>query len=220
MKIAVVGTGYVGLVVGACLAETGNDVICVDKDDAKVRMLRKGRVPIYEPGLTELVKRERRRGTADVHDPAGQGGQGLADCLHRRRHAAGRGRVRRPAARAGRRPRHRPGDGRLPGHRQQEHGPGRHGREACARIIAQRDHASLQRRQQPRVPEAGRGRRRLHEARSGRDRRRGSARRRADGGALPAVHAHRRADHGDGLRQRRAVRSTRRTRCSRRASRS
>src|SRR5262245_7920224 len=55
MKIAVVGTGYVGLVVGSCLAETGNDVICVDRDAAKVRMLRKGKIPIYEPGLAELV---------------------------------------------------------------------------------------------------------------------------------------------------------------------
>jgi UDPglucose 6-dehydrogenase len=62
MKIAVVGTGYVGLVVGACLAETGNDVTCVDKDDAKVRMLRKAKVPIYEPGLTELVKRNASEG--------------------------------------------------------------------------------------------------------------------------------------------------------------
>jgi UDPglucose 6-dehydrogenase len=62
MKIAVVGTGYVGLVVGACLAETGNDVICVDKDDAKVRMLRRGRVPIYEPGLAELVTRNSSEG--------------------------------------------------------------------------------------------------------------------------------------------------------------
>jgi UDPglucose 6-dehydrogenase len=57
MKIAVVGTGYVGLVVGACLAETGNDVICVDKIESKVRMLRRGRMPIYEPGLEELVLR-------------------------------------------------------------------------------------------------------------------------------------------------------------------
>jgi UDPglucose 6-dehydrogenase len=62
MKIAVVGTGYVGLVVGACLAETGNDVTCVDKDDAKVRMLRKAKVPIYEPGLTELVGRNATEG--------------------------------------------------------------------------------------------------------------------------------------------------------------
>jgi UDPglucose 6-dehydrogenase len=62
MKIAVVGTGYVGLVLGACLSETGNDVICVDKDEAKVRTLRKGRVPIYEPGLTELVQRNKAEG--------------------------------------------------------------------------------------------------------------------------------------------------------------
>jgi UDPglucose 6-dehydrogenase len=62
MKIAVVGTGYVGLVLGACLAETGNDVMCVDKDEAKVRMLRRGRVPIFEPGLTELVQRNKGEG--------------------------------------------------------------------------------------------------------------------------------------------------------------
>ena len=59
MKIAVIGTGYVGLVAGACLAETGNDVICVDKDDVKVRLLRKGRVPFYEPGLAELVQKNK-----------------------------------------------------------------------------------------------------------------------------------------------------------------
>jgi UDPglucose 6-dehydrogenase len=59
MKIAVVGTGYVGLVAGACLAENGNDVICVDKDATKVRALQRGRIPIYEPGLEELVRRNR-----------------------------------------------------------------------------------------------------------------------------------------------------------------
>jgi UDPglucose 6-dehydrogenase len=62
MKIAVVGSGYVGLVLGACLAETGNDVICVDKDTAKVRSLRRGRIPIYEPGLSELVTRNAAEG--------------------------------------------------------------------------------------------------------------------------------------------------------------
>ena len=57
MKIAVVGTGYVGLVLGACLAENGNDCICVDKDQAKIAGLQAGRMPIYEPGLEEMVRR-------------------------------------------------------------------------------------------------------------------------------------------------------------------
>jgi UDPglucose 6-dehydrogenase len=62
MRIAVVGTGYVGLVVGACLAENGNDVVCVDNDGAKIRALRRGRIPIYEPGLEEMVRRNRQEG--------------------------------------------------------------------------------------------------------------------------------------------------------------
>ena len=57
MKIAVVGTGYVGLVLGACLAENGNSVICVDKDASKIDVLKAGRMPIYEPGLEEIVRR-------------------------------------------------------------------------------------------------------------------------------------------------------------------
>jgi len=62
MKVAVVGTGYVGLVVGACLAESGNDVLCVDKDEAKVRMLRRGKSPIYEPGIEDLLRRNKAEG--------------------------------------------------------------------------------------------------------------------------------------------------------------
>ncbi len=57
MKISVVGTGYVGLVLGACLAENGNDVVCVDKDASKITMLQAGKMPIYEPGLEEIVRR-------------------------------------------------------------------------------------------------------------------------------------------------------------------
>ena len=60
LKIAVVGTGYVGLVVGACLAENGNTVVCVDSDAAKVDRLRRGEIPIYEPGLEEMIPRNVR----------------------------------------------------------------------------------------------------------------------------------------------------------------
>jgi UDPglucose 6-dehydrogenase len=70
LKIAVVGTGYVGLVVGVCLAENGNSVVCVDNDEKKVEALRRGEIPIYEPGLAEMIPRnvaeERLRFTTDL----------------------------------------------------------------------------------------------------------------------------------------------------------
>ena len=70
MKVAVIGTGYVGLVVGACLAETGNDVICADVDASKIAQLKQNKLPIYEPGLEPMVVKNQRDGrltfTTDV----------------------------------------------------------------------------------------------------------------------------------------------------------
>jgi UDPglucose 6-dehydrogenase len=62
MKITVVGVGYVGLVAAGCLAESGNHIVCVDNDEKKIANLKKGHIPIYEPGLTEIVKANEKAG--------------------------------------------------------------------------------------------------------------------------------------------------------------
>src|SRR4051812_15940614 len=62
MKITIIGTGYVGLVTGACLAELGNDVFCLDVDQRKIDLLNNGGIPIHEPGLEEVVARNRAAG--------------------------------------------------------------------------------------------------------------------------------------------------------------
>ena len=95
MNIAVIGTGYVGLVTGTCFAETGNNVICVDIDKSKVEKMKKGQIPIYEPGLNVLFERNIKEGrlafTDDLNDavrksnilflclPTPQNGDGSAD---------------------------------------------------------------------------------------------------------------------------------------------
>ncbi len=76
MKICVIGTGYVGLVAGTCFAESGNDVACVDIDEKKIARLKAGEVPIYEPGLEELIQRNVEEGrlsfTTDVVEAVGK----------------------------------------------------------------------------------------------------------------------------------------------------
>ena len=62
MKVTVFGSGYVGLVTGACLAEVGNDVVCMDVDERKIEMLKQGEIPIYEPGLDTMVERNAKEG--------------------------------------------------------------------------------------------------------------------------------------------------------------
>ena len=68
MRLAVVGTGYVGLVTGACFAEMGNHVVCVDVDKDKLVRLNRGEIPIYEPGLEPIVARNFKRGSLEFTD--------------------------------------------------------------------------------------------------------------------------------------------------------
>lgn len=77
MKVTIFGTGYVGLVTGVCLAEVGNDVLCIDVDQAKIDNLKQGVIPIYEPGLEELVKDNQQAGrikfTTDIREAVNHG---------------------------------------------------------------------------------------------------------------------------------------------------
>ncbi len=75
MKLTIIGTGYVGLVTGTCFAEVGHHVICVDNDAAKVKLLQAGGIPIYEPGLEELVKKNVAAGRLSFTDSTAEGVQ-------------------------------------------------------------------------------------------------------------------------------------------------
>ena len=75
MKLSIIGTGYVGLVTGTCFAEVGHHVICVDSDAAKVKMLQAGGIPIYEPGLEELVKKNVAAGRLKFTNSTAEGVQ-------------------------------------------------------------------------------------------------------------------------------------------------
>ena len=73
MKVTIFGSGYVGLVTGACLAEAGNHVVCVDVDAQKIAQLNQGEVPIHEPGLDALIKRNRDSGRLEFTTDAARG---------------------------------------------------------------------------------------------------------------------------------------------------
>lgn len=73
MKVCVIGTGYVGLVTGVCLAEIGNRVLCVDKNKEKIDLIEKGDIPIYEEGLADLIKKNKKSGNLVFHADTGHG---------------------------------------------------------------------------------------------------------------------------------------------------
>ena len=87
MRIAMIGTGYVGLVSGACFSEFGIDVVCVDKDETKIKRLKQSRMPIYEPGLDAAGGRQRRGRAPVLHRRPRRRGGRRGGGIHRRRHA-------------------------------------------------------------------------------------------------------------------------------------
>ena len=92
MRVAMIGTGYVGLVSGACFADFGHEVVCVDKDKAKIAALGRGEMPIYEPGLNDLVANNTRAGrlkfTTELTDAVAATLVAGCASVHRPEHAA------------------------------------------------------------------------------------------------------------------------------------
>jgi UDPglucose 6-dehydrogenase len=83
MRIAIIGTGYVGLVSGACFSDFGHDVICVDKDKSKIDALERNVMPIFEPGLDDLVARNVRQGRLSFTTDLAEGVEGATPCSSR-----------------------------------------------------------------------------------------------------------------------------------------
>ena len=176
MRIAMIGTGYVGLVSGACFSEFGIDVVCVDKDADKIGRLRRGEVPIYEPGLESLVAGNVAAGRLSFSRRAWAGRQRRRRRVHRRRHAfAARRRSCRHQLRRGGGPRDRRRAKRLYGGCDQVHGARGHRRRG--RIDPRREVSGRRIRGafEPRVPARRIGDQRFHAPRPNRDRGRDTA---------------------------------------------
>ncbi len=90
MKLTIIGTGYVGLVTGTCFAEMGNEVTCIDIDAQKVEKLKQGIIPIYEPGLEDMVIRNHQKGNLTFSTSLAEGMQGAENCFYRCRNPYGR----------------------------------------------------------------------------------------------------------------------------------
>ena len=90
MRITIFGSGYVGLVTGACFANVGNQVICVDIDQSKVDALSKGVIPIYEPGLEDIIKNCLAEGSSKIYHRCRHGCRAWGYDLYCRRYATGR----------------------------------------------------------------------------------------------------------------------------------
>ena len=104
MRICVIGSGYVGLVTAACLSESGNHVVAVDQDEIKVKALRDGRCPFFEPGLQELVGQNMRTGPPTLHLRPHGGSVACRGDIPGRRNAAPGKTVRRTCPRSRPRP--------------------------------------------------------------------------------------------------------------------
>ena len=202
MRITVFGTGYVGLVQGAVLAEVGHDVLCVDIDAEKVAGLEAGRIPIFEPGLEDIVRKNHSEGRLSFTTDAARAVDARTHPVHRRGHAPRRGRLGRPAVRAGRRGNHRRAHGRAQSGRDQidrarrhrRQGARAHARDAGGPGLGSR----LRRGLEPRIPQGGRRGRRLHASRPHRHRHRERRDRGAAARGLRALQPQPRQDHHDG----------------------